>query len=74
MGKHFIDPKRSEVLSVFPSTTQIALFFGQTCSLPFSSRSLDIPAILKSWQKHDTGRLEHTNYPPLFGEGRILIL
>jgi hypothetical protein len=30
MGKHFIDPKRSEILSVFqifPSTTQIALFW-----------------------------------------------
>jgi hypothetical protein len=27
-------------------------FFGQNCSLPFSSRSLDIPALLKSWQKH----------------------
>jgi hypothetical protein len=27
-------------------------FFGQNCSLPFSLRSLDIPALLKSWQKH----------------------
>jgi hypothetical protein len=27
-------------------------FFGQNCSLPFSSRSLDNPALLKSWQKH----------------------
>jgi hypothetical protein len=30
MGKHFIDPKRSEILSVFqvfPCTTQIALFW-----------------------------------------------
>jgi hypothetical protein len=54
MGKHFIDPKRSEILSVFqviPCTTQIALFC-QNCSLPFSLRSLDIPALLTSWQKH----------------------
>jgi hypothetical protein len=27
-------------------------FFGQNCSLPFSLRSLDIPALFKSWQKH----------------------
>jgi hypothetical protein len=27
-------------------------FFGQNCSLPFSLRSLDIPALLKFWQKH----------------------
>jgi hypothetical protein len=27
MGKHFIDRKRSEILSVFPCTTQIALFW-----------------------------------------------
>jgi hypothetical protein len=26
--------------------------FGQNCSLPFSLRRLDIPALLKSWQKH----------------------
>jgi hypothetical protein len=26
--------------------------FGLNCSLPFSLRSLDIPALLKSWQKH----------------------
>jgi hypothetical protein len=26
-GKHFIDPKRSEILTVFPCTTQIALFW-----------------------------------------------
>jgi hypothetical protein len=25
-GKHFIDPKRSEILSVFPCTAQIVLF------------------------------------------------
>jgi hypothetical protein len=40
MGKHFIDPKSSEILSifqVFPCTTQIAL---------------DIPVLLKSWKKH----------------------
>jgi hypothetical protein len=50
----FIDPKRSEIMSVFqvfPCATQIALF-GQNCSLPFSLRRLDIPALLKSWQKH----------------------
>jgi hypothetical protein len=54
MGKHFIDPKSGEILSifqVFPCTTQIALFLP-SCSLPFSLRSLDIPALLKSWQKH----------------------
>jgi hypothetical protein len=27
-------------------------FFGQNCSLHFSLRSLDIPALLKSWKKH----------------------
>jgi hypothetical protein len=27
-------------------------FFFQNCSLPFSLRSLDIPALLKSWKKH----------------------
>jgi hypothetical protein len=27
-------------------------FFGQNCSLPFFIRSLDIPALLKSWKKH----------------------
>jgi hypothetical protein len=27
MEKHFIDPKRSEILSVFPCTTQIAFFW-----------------------------------------------
>jgi hypothetical protein len=43
MGKHFIDPKSSEILSifqVFPCKTQIA-FLGQNCSLPFSLRNLD---------------------------------
>jgi hypothetical protein len=30
-------------------------FFGQSCSLSFSLRSLDIPAILKSWLKHYLG-------------------
>jgi hypothetical protein len=53
-GKHFIVQKRSEIRSVFqvfPCTTQIVLF-GQNCSLPFSLRSLDIPVLLKSWQKH----------------------
>jgi hypothetical protein len=49
-GKHFIDPKRSEILSVFkifPYTMQIALFLAKTAPL----RRLDIPALLKSWQK-----------------------
>jgi hypothetical protein len=50
-GKHFIDPKSSEICKVFPCTTGLP-FFGQNCSLPFSLRSLDIPALLKSWQKH----------------------
>jgi hypothetical protein len=54
MGKHLIDPKSSEILSifqVFPCTTQIALFWPKL--LPaFSVRSLDIPALLKSWKKH----------------------
>jgi hypothetical protein len=27
MEKHFIDPKRTEIRSVFPGTTQIALFW-----------------------------------------------
>jgi hypothetical protein len=27
MAKHFIDPKRSEILSVFPCMSQIALFW-----------------------------------------------
>jgi hypothetical protein len=54
MGKHFIDPKRSEILSIFQFfLVRCKLpFFGQNCSLPFSLRSLDIPALLKSWQKH----------------------
>jgi hypothetical protein len=34
MGKHFIDPKRSEILSVFHCTTQIALFFAKTAPCP----------------------------------------
>jgi hypothetical protein len=57
MGKHFIDPKSSEILyifQVFPCTTQIALFGPK---LPFSLRhvrSFDIPALLKSWKKHYT--------------------
>jgi hypothetical protein len=52
MGKHFIDPKSSEILSifqVFPCIVRRKLhFFDQNCSLPFSLRSLDIPALLKS--------------------------
>jgi hypothetical protein len=54
MGNNFIDPKMSEILSViqvFPCTTQIALSCPN-CRLPFSLRSLGIPALLKSWQKH----------------------
>jgi hypothetical protein len=38
-------------------------FFGQNCSLPFSLRSLDIPALLKSWQKH----YKHTGNPAGWG-------
>jgi hypothetical protein len=52
LGKHFIHPKMSEILSViqvFPFTTQIALIWPKLL-LPFSS--LDISALLKSWQKH----------------------
>jgi hypothetical protein len=51
MEKHFIDPKRSEILSVFPCTTQIALFLPKLLPALFI-RSLDIPALLKSWQEH----------------------
>jgi hypothetical protein len=54
MAKHYIDHKNSEIMSifqVFPCATQIALFWP-SYSLPFSLRSLDIPALLKSWQKH----------------------
>jgi hypothetical protein len=38
MGKHFIDPKSSEILSifqVFPCTTQIALFWPKLLPAPF---------------------------------------
>jgi hypothetical protein len=54
MGKHFIDPKSSEILlifQVFPCTTQIALIWPKLLPALFL-RSLDIPALLKSWQKH----------------------
>jgi hypothetical protein len=40
MEKHFIDPERSEILSlflifkVFPCTTQIALFLAKTARRP----------------------------------------
>jgi hypothetical protein len=53
--KHFIDPKRSEILSVFKvfhCMMQIAFLLAKNCSLLFSLRSLEIPALLKSWQKH----------------------
>jgi hypothetical protein len=53
-GKHFIDPKRSEILSVskvFLVRRKVP-FFDQNCCLPFSLRSLDIPVLLRSWQKH----------------------
>jgi hypothetical protein len=49
MGKHFIDPKSSEILSifqVFPCAMQIAPF------LPKLLPALDISALLKSWKKH----------------------
>jgi hypothetical protein len=57
MGKHFIDPKSSEILSIFQVFPCVRRklklpFFGQNCSLPFSLRSLVIPALLKSWMKH----------------------
>jgi hypothetical protein len=54
MGKHFIDPKSSEIVhfSSFSLYDANCLFLGQDCSLPFSLRSLDIPALLKSWKKH----------------------
>jgi hypothetical protein len=50
MGKHFIDPKSSDFcpfLKFFLVRRKLP-FFGQNCSLPFSLRSLDIPALLKS--------------------------
>jgi hypothetical protein len=47
MEKHFIDPKRSEILSVFPCTTQIALFWPNLLPALFL-KSLDNPALLKS--------------------------
>jgi hypothetical protein len=43
MGKHFIDPKRSEILSVlnfFPCTTQIAIFYAKTAPCPFPQEAL----------------------------------
>jgi hypothetical protein len=79
-GKHFIDPKRSEILSVFQvfsCTTQIALF-GQNCPLPFSLSLVDIPALLKSWQKHykcynNEARLaNHENDLLIFSTGIII--
>jgi hypothetical protein len=45
MGKHFIALK-----GVFLVRHKLH-FFGQNCSVPFSL-SLDIPALLKYWQKH----------------------
>jgi hypothetical protein len=44
--------------------TQIAVLWP-SCSLPFSLRSLDIPALLKSWQKH---------YPCAMTAGIIILL
>jgi hypothetical protein len=35
-----------------PTGSTLVLLLGQNCSLPFSLRSLDIPALLTSWQKH----------------------
>jgi hypothetical protein len=54
MGKHFIDPKSGEICPFFKFfLVQRKLpFFGQNYSLLFSLRSLDIPALLKSWKKH----------------------
>jgi hypothetical protein len=55
-GKHFIDPKMSEILSVFkvfPCTMQISLFMAKTAPCPFPEEaSISLPAPLKSWQKH----------------------
>jgi hypothetical protein len=39
IGKHFIDPKRSEILSIFqifPCTMQTALFWPKTAPCPFA--------------------------------------
>jgi hypothetical protein len=58
MGKYFIDPKRSEILSVFPCTMQIALSWPKLL-LPFSLRRLEFPALLKSWQKHYERNYRH---------------
>jgi hypothetical protein len=51
MGIHLIDPKSSEICPFFLVRRKLP-FFGQNCSLPFSLRSLDNPALLKSGQKH----------------------
>jgi hypothetical protein len=43
IGKHFIDPKSSEILSIFqifPCTTQIALFLAKTAPCPFPYEAL----------------------------------
>jgi hypothetical protein len=57
MGKHFIDPKSSEILSifqVFPFTMQIALFWPKLLRGPkwFYDTLISLAALLKSWQKH----------------------
>jgi hypothetical protein len=48
MGKHFIDPiqvvKFCPFFKFFLVRRKLP-FFGQNCSLPFSLRSLDIPAL-----------------------------
>jgi hypothetical protein len=54
MGKHFIDPK---FLKLF-----LAPFFAKTAPCP-SWRSLDIPALLKSWQKHFVNQRNWTKLP-----------
>jgi hypothetical protein len=46
MGKHFIDPKRSEILSNFLT------FFRATTQIAFLGRNCAQAALLKSWQKH----------------------
>jgi hypothetical protein len=46
MGKHFIDPKRSEILfvfQVFPCTTQIACFWPKLLPALFQESLISLP-------------------------------
>jgi hypothetical protein len=47
MGKHYIDPKRSEIRSVFKFfiVRRKLPFLAKTAPCPYSLRSLDIPAL-----------------------------